>query len=259
VDALPPELLPLTAAPHRSALCLDFDGTLSAIVADPVAARPLPEVPELLSRLAAVFGVVAVISGRPVDFLRRVLEDPVRVRLVGLYGLEWIGPDGIRAVAPGVEPWVVVVEDAVARATAEAPEGVYVEPKGLTVTLHWRHAPESRPWVEAFAAREVDLHHLAAHHSRQAIELGPPLSVDKGTVVHGLAAGMEAVAAFGDDLGDLPAFRALTELAARGMSAVRVAVVDDESPSEVAAQADVVVQGAPGAVALLQELRRAVE
>jgi trehalose 6-phosphate phosphatase len=259
VDALPPELLPLTATPNRSVLCLDFDGTLSPIVTDPQSARPLPEVPELLSRLAAVFGVVAVISGRPVEFLRQVLDDPAGVRLVGLYGLEWIGPDGIRVQAPGTEAWMAVIDDAVARATAEAPDGIYVEPKGLTVTLHWRHAPGSRPWVEAFTAREVELHHLAAHHSRQSIELGPPLSVDKGTVVHARAVGMEAVAAFGDDVGDLPAFRALTELAARGMSAVRVAVVDEESPSEVAAQADLVVQGAQGAVALLQVLRRAVE
>jgi hypothetical protein len=38
---------------------------------------------------------------------------------------------------------------------------------------------------------------------------------------------------------------------------VRVAVVDDESPPQVAAAADLTVAGATGAVALLHELARA--
>ena len=63
-------------------------GTLSAIVNDPVAARPLPGVPDLLARLAARFGLVAVVSGRPTAFLAEVLQSPPGVTLVGLYGLE---------------------------------------------------------------------------------------------------------------------------------------------------------------------------
>jgi trehalose 6-phosphate phosphatase len=93
------------------------------------------------------------------------------------------------------------------------------------------------------------------------IELRPPIPVDKGTVVHALAgehAGrLRAVAAFGDDIGDLPAFAAVGELSAPDgspISAVRIAAVDDESPQEVAAQADLTVPGAAGAVALLRTL-----
>jgi trehalose 6-phosphate phosphatase len=251
VSALPEVLRPLLTQPERSALCLDFDGTLSAIVAEPTAARPLHGVPELLARLAERFGVVAVISGRPVGFLHDVLLAPPGVRLFGLYGLERFGPTGIRAVAPGAEKWEAVVADAASRATAAAPPGVYVEPKGLTVTLHWRHATASRPWVETFVGGEVDGRGLVAHHSRMSIELGPPLTVDKGTIVAELAAGMAAVAAFGDDVGDLPAFAALGALADQGIAVARVAVVDDESAPEVAAAADLVVQGASGAVELL--------
>jgi trehalose 6-phosphate phosphatase len=47
------------------ALCLDFDGTLSPIVDDPQAARPLPGIVELLEPLADRFAAVALISGRP--------------------------------------------------------------------------------------------------------------------------------------------------------------------------------------------------
>ena len=246
MGALPDLLLPFAASPPSSALCLDFDGTLSAIVDDPVAARPLPGVPELLARLAVRFGLVAVISGRPVSFLQKILASPPGVRLVGLYGMERIGADGSRAVSPEAAPWERVIGLVVARAQAAAPPGVYVEPKGLTVTLHWRHAPESADWVASFVAQQAEAEGLQVHRGRRELELRPPLPVDKGTVVRSLAAGFDAVAAFGDDIGDLPAFAALTELASTGVAVVRVAAVDDESPAAVRDRADVVVEGARG-------------
>jgi hypothetical protein len=59
----------LSARAGQVALCLDFDGTLSPIVPDPEAARPLEGVVELLGRLAARFAAVALVSGRPADYL----------------------------------------------------------------------------------------------------------------------------------------------------------------------------------------------
>jgi trehalose-6-phosphatase len=44
------------------ALCLDFDGTLSPIVDDPQAARPLQGIVELLEPLARRFAAVALVS-----------------------------------------------------------------------------------------------------------------------------------------------------------------------------------------------------
>ena len=250
MGALPDIFLPLVRDPDHSALCLDFDGTLSPIVEDPVAARPLPGVPELLAKLAERFALVAIISGRPVDFLEGVLANPPGVRLVGLYGLGQVGPDA--------QPWAAVIADAVVDARAEAPDGVYVEPKGLTVTLHWRHAPEAGPWVTAFAARQEKQRGLRIYPGRLSLELRPPLNVDKGSVVRSLAGGMRAVAVFGDDLGDLPAFAAAAEMATGGVAVARVAVVDEESAPEVAARADVVVDGPAGALALLEQLAQAV-
>jgi len=250
--ALPDLLAPLATDPGRNALFLDFDGTLSAIVDDPVAARPLPGVPALLADLARTFGLVAVISGRPTAFLSEVLGAPAGVRLVGLYGLE------LELGAGGAEPWTSVMVDVVQEALVQAPEGVYVEPKGLTVTIHWRHAPEARPWVTSFAGRQHEQRGLQVHPGRMELELRPPLDVDKGTVVRRLAAehpgALGAVAVFGDDIGDLPAFAAVGEVGAD--TVVRVAVVDNESPPEVAAAAELTVAAATGAVALLEELAR---
>jgi Trehalose-phosphatase len=57
----------LAAQAEKVALCLDFDGTLSPIVPDPEAARPLEGMVELLGQLAARYAAVALISGRPAD------------------------------------------------------------------------------------------------------------------------------------------------------------------------------------------------
>jgi trehalose 6-phosphate phosphatase len=255
---LPIALEPLAADPAHGALFLDFDGTLSAIVADPVGARPLPGVPALLGDLSACFALVAVVSGRPTRFLRDVLAAPAGVELVGLYGLE-------RALSGSEEGthWAAAVDDVVAEARADAPVGVYVEPKGLTVTLHWRHAPAAQSWVSDFAERQRAARGFMVHPGRMELELRPALHVDKGTVVRALAAehagSIRHVAVFGDDMGDLPAFAAVGELGTEShpVDAVRVAAVDDESPAAVADAADVTVTGAAGAVDVLRSLAAA--
>ena len=249
---LPALLQPLADEPEHSALFLDFDGTLAAVVVDPVGARPLPGVPALLAELAVPFALVAVISGRPTAFLADVLGAPPGVELVGLYGLE-------RALqGPAHDTWAAVIDEVVAEAMATAPEGVYVEPKGLTVTLHFRRAPEHKDWVVAFAERQHAARGLQVHPGRLERELRPAIDVDKGTVVRALVAEhdeqhdgqpLRALAAFGDDVGDLPAFAALEALRdAEGPApprlVVRVAAVDTESPAAVAAAADLTVAGA---------------
>jgi trehalose 6-phosphate phosphatase len=58
----------------------------------------------------------------------------------------------------------------------------------------------------------------------------------------------------GDDLGDLAAFRALDQLAARGIGTARIAVRSDEAPAELLHTADVTVDAPEGAPALLRSL-----
>jgi trehalose 6-phosphate phosphatase len=254
VPDVPAVLTPLCEHPERSALFLDYDGTLAPIVDDPGAARPLPGVPGVLARLVDRFALVAVVSGRPIAFLLEVLGHPAGVHLAGLYGMETAQPGGEARPSEEAAPWRPVVAEVTRLAVAEAPPGAEVEAKGLTVTLHWRRHPETEPWARRFADRETARTGLVGQPGRMALELRPPIAVDKGSVVRRLAPGHAAVGCFGDDLGDLPAFQALNELATAGVAVARVAVVDAESPPEVAAAADLVVQGPPGALALLQLL-----
>ena len=256
-EALPPALTVLLEDPARSAVLTDFDGTLAPIVPDPETARPLEAAPGVLAALARRFGMVAVISGRPAPFLARHLAGAgPEVLLYGGYGVEWITAGALHR-APEVEPWVPVVAEVRARAQAVAPPALGIEDKGFALTLHWRRHPDLGPWAETFAAEQAARHGLALQPGRQAVELRPPVGPDKGTVVEQLAAGSHAAAFAGDDAGDLPAFDALDRLAAGGLRAVRLAVADRESPPELLARADLVVDGPERAVAVLELLAAA--
>jgi trehalose 6-phosphate phosphatase len=252
-------LTPLLEHPGDTAIVTDFDGTLAPIVDDPGEARAVDGAADVMAQLADRFGVVAVVSGRPVSFLwerlvARAGAHPTKlVGLYGLYGLEWSGSDGVVHYQPGVERWRPVVDEAVGRLGALTRFGARVEPKGLTLAVHWREAPEAARPAAAAVDAEVARSGLRAHPGRMSIELGPPLDIDKGSTLRGLVAGCSAACYFGDDLGDLPAFAALADLAdAKGMATVAVAVTDAESAPEVAEAADIAV---PGPLEALRALR----
>ena len=254
-------LAPFCADPSTAGIVTDFDGTLAPIVADPPTARPLPEVPRLLARLAARYARVAVVSGRPAGFLIDRLggdDLPVNLALSGLYGLERVavrrtGPPLV-AVHAEAEPWVDLVEQAAISADAHAPAGVYVERKGLSVTIHVRTAPEHADWAAGWTRDWAAASGLAVHPGRMSWELRPPVRIDKGTVVDELVDGLAAALFAGDDVGDLPAFDALDRLGASGAHTVRIAVRSAEAPAQLLARADLIADGPDGVVALFHTL-----
>lgn len=243
------------SAPEAVGLFVDFDGTLAPIVSDPAAARPHPDVSGLLHRLSDRWGRVVVVSGRPVSYLQGHLGGAGKTELYGLYGLEQAAGGGTRTRPEG-EAWRSTVDDTAASAERDAPAGVHVEHKGLTVTLHYRNAPDGAAWAVRFAEDASRRGGLAVHGGKMSLELRPPVEVDKGTVVRDLAEGMQAVLFAGDDLGDLPAFEELRRLRAAGLATLGVASGGDETPARVLEAADVVVDGPAGVVELLGSLLR---
>jgi trehalose 6-phosphate phosphatase len=245
-------LEPLRADPATTAVLTDFDGTLSTIVEDPAAARPLGGAVEVLAALAERYHTVAVVSGRPVAFLAEHL--PSTIDLVGVYGLEWLHRGEV-VDHPDAAPWRAVVAAATEAATAELPDDVLVEAKGISVSLHYRTAPHRQDLIERWADARAAADGLALHPGKMNVELTPPVAIDKGTTVRALASGMRAACFLGDDIGDLPAFTALDELRTRGMDTATFAVRTPEAALGVLAAADAVVDGPEGALDVLRRLR----
>lgn len=242
------------------AICVDFDGTLAPVVDDPAEAEALDGAAELLASLARRYGRVAVISGRPASFLLDRLGSScvsAGVFLAGLYGMEQVDPFGSVVRSPDAARSEGAIAALARQAAEQAPRGVEVEPKGLSVTLHWRRAEDralAERWAESFALAAAERDGLEAQGGRMSVEIRPRGGGDKGSVLERLAGGMSSVAFAGDDRGDLPAFDALDRLEEKGILAVRVAVASAESPEELIARADVVVDGPAQAMELLAEL-----
>jgi trehalose 6-phosphate phosphatase len=245
---------PLIDSPGSTGIFADFDGTLAPIVDDPAEARPVEGMVEVLRELTGTFAVVAVLTGRPVEFLEGVL--PSSVLIVGLYGLE-MSEGGKRNDHPQGGSWRQVTDDVTALAEATGPEGMRVESKGLSVTFHYRGRPEISEDVRECAERQAERSGMVCRPAKMSYELHPPIPADKGTALVGLSGGLEAVLALGDDVGDLPAFEALDALSGSGVHVVRVAVAGPEAPADLVARADVVVERPEDVVAIFEELARA--
>jgi len=260
---VPELLLPVVTDPRGASVVCDFDGTISAIVADPADAVPLPGALDALGALAQRIGSVAVVSGRPVAWLAQQLA-PIAdapIELHGMYGLEtWHGAAAV-AVDEAV-PWRAVIDGITAAAIASMPASVLVEPKGLSVGLHYRAKPDDEPAVMSWAREQVQVHGVALLTGRLAVELRPPIDRDKG---HATAEFLvrhrpRAVVFLGDDTGDVPAGQAVRSYAAATHAAGVVICVDSaETPAAMRDIADLRVAGPTEAVALLAALAREAE
>jgi trehalose 6-phosphate phosphatase len=254
-------LTPGLGAPlERTALCLDYDGTVSPIVPDPEAAAPLEGMVDLLGRLARRAAAVALVSGRPASFLTAHAGAP-GVRYYGLYGLE-----EVREGELVVDPALVAARPAVRAALEEVmadpvvrSSGAYVEDKGTAIGIHLRRVTDPERWAEpvaALAGRIAERHGLQVQPGKLVWELRPAVRRDKGDAVRKVIAesSPDAVLVAGDDLGDLPAFAAAQSAAASGLHALRIAVRSAETPPDLLAQADLAVDGPDGLRAYLESL-----
>jgi trehalose 6-phosphate phosphatase len=252
-------LAALLAGPDRALIGMDFDGTLSPIVADPRDARAQPGAAAALRALARRAGTLAIITGRPAAKAVEYggLADVPGLLVLGHYGFErWSGGQVAARPAP---PGVAAARERLpgVLAAAGAPPGTWTEDKGDAVAVHTRRTADPdavlrllRPSLEQLAEAEG----LQAQPGRMVIELRPR-GMDKGAALKALVSerASRVVLFCGDDLGDLPAFHAIGELRGQGIPGVAVCSGSAEV-TELAAAADLVVDGPAGVVGLLDWL-----
>ena len=255
-------LQPLLADPARAAILSDIDGTLAPIVERPEQAGVPDDARAILAELAGRYGLVGCISGR------RAVEAR---RLVGVDEIVYAGNHGLELLMPGeqeprLDPGLAGRESEAADHLAGigldslAEAGLRTEDKGPIQALHWRGAEDERA-AEASArkiAADAGRAGLAARWGRKVLELRPSGGGGKDAAVAALLSLDQLTAAIyaGDDRTDLDAFRRLRALAEEGRleAAICVGVASPEGPAELDEESDVIVDGPPGWLAMLQAL-----
>lgn len=256
------ELAPFLADPRRAGVLLDVDGTLAPIVRHADDAHVPEPTRGPLIQIAKAYGMVACVSGRRASVARRIVSLG-SITYVGNHGTEVLrGGANTVEVDPEVAEWAARVKAWKSSAWEERLDRLRVrfEDKEAIVALHWRGAPDeeaAQDAVRGMAAR-AEAEGFATHWGRKVLEIRPPVAMDKGIGISRLLADADlAVALYaGDDRTDLDAFRGLRDLVAAGRldGCLCVGVRSDETPAELEAQADVMVDGPPGVRELLVAL-----
>jgi trehalose-phosphatase len=201
-------------AQHRL-LLMDYDGTLAPFHLDPLEAHPVAGAAALLERIVGSAGTrVAVISGRPVVQLRRLLD-------VG--GITFVGEHGWEIWDPGTglscHPLPPAVAESLVRVSAAARREPWVdrlEEKRTSLVLHTRGMPEE----EAFRVARSFCDLWLAQRPRIGLSLQPidggmelrATDRDKGFAVRDILSTLppDVFSIYlGDEWTDEDAFRAL--------------------------------------------------
>jgi trehalose 6-phosphate phosphatase len=273
--ALPPGLTEQLALVARQALArrprgllLDIDGTISPIAPTPEAARLLPGMAPLLERAAAVFELTAAITGRGTTDARR-LVGVERLLYIGNHGLEqWLPGASAPQVVPAAQAYVPAIAQALAFAEQDlAPRlpGLRIERKGPSGSVHTRSTadPQQALAIVIAALRPVtDQLGLRLTTGKLVAEIRPPLMLNKGTAVEGLIQerGLRCAFYLGDDTTDIDAFRTLRRLRASGTcQGLAVAVLQEEAPPTLAAEADLALPSIQAVPAFLEWLIQAAQ
>ena len=200
-------------SPTQTLLASDFDGTLAPIVEDPERAYADPDAVAALGRLGERVGAIVVITGRPA----RTAVDLGRFREVA-------GLDSMIVVGQyGVERWDAATDE------------YRVPPDPPQLSAVAAELPKILDWLRLGEARIEDKGRAIADHTRS---LPDPNA---------------ALATLADPPADLPAFRAVRDLAAEGVDGLLVcsASTEEDALTELS---DVIVDGPAGFAAWLNEL-----
>ena len=178
----------------------DFDGTLSELVDDILAALPIPRAVDALKRLAGTPGThIAIISGRRRSDLVARFDDK-RFILIGEHGADAGG--GILAESPALTG----IRTRISELSREVP-GSLVEQKNHSVAFHYRTAENPDAAVEEIRRLAADSVGITLLDGKDILELTDS-TTDKGKALSALRVSLAAnyVLFIGDDVTDETVF-----------------------------------------------------
>jgi trehalose 6-phosphate phosphatase len=230
------------AAQPTVLVAVDFDGTLSPFVLDPMQARALPGGIEALREAAALSGVtVAVVSGRDLATLETItgIGPDEGITLIGSHGAQ-LNLNEHSVLDQDATARLSVVNDELEAIRSSYP-AVRLEHKPSAVVLHTRGVAASVADAATAAAREVADRHPGVHvmPGKNVVEL-TVLEANKGSALVKLARATSSSATLyaGDDVTDERAFAALDP--ASGDLTVKVGEGETIAAQRVPDQASVV-------------------
>ncbi|MER7447348.1 trehalose-phosphatase [Microbacterium foliorum] len=239
------EALRAIAATPRLVVALDFDGTASPLVPDPMAARALPEVAAQVARLAAMPDtIVAYVSGRSMHDLREITEhtDDSPIALAGSHGAQYWFPGTGEADATGPDTAEGDREElwAAARPIIDRHEGAEFEPKTFGMGVHTRTATgevEKEVFAEIDALVAERFPHWRRRAGHRVLEFSSRTE-GKDAAMAALRERFDATGILfaGDDVTDEDAMRVLTDgdLGVRVGPGESAAVLRVGNPQEMA-------------------------
>ncbi|MDP7722198.1 trehalose-phosphatase [Mycobacterium sp. TY814] len=216
MSELPDARQAVNLAGQSPAVFFDFDGTLSDIVNDPDAARPVAGATEALRELAAQCPV-AILSGRDLADVSKRVGVP-GIWYAGSHGFELTAPDGTHHQNEEAAVAIPVLEQAAGQLREQLGSipGVVVEHKRFGVAVHYRNAARDRVGEVMATVRNAGQRDaLRVTTGREVIELRPDLDWDKGKTLRwvmehlGAQAGHRLPIYLGDDITDEDAFDAV--------------------------------------------------
>ncbi|MBM4446732.1 MAG: trehalose-phosphatase [Chloroflexi bacterium] len=204
-------------------LLSDYDGTLTPIVDKPELAILPQETRKLLRILAKNRRyAVGIVSGRALPDLKNKigLEGIIYAGNHGLE-IEGFGSSFLEPIAEEMRPFLKMLNQALS-ATLRNIKGVFVEDKGLTVSVHYRLVDDSEEARVKDTFRKVtDPLHVTGKiritQGKKVYEIRPPVDWNKGKAICWLMAKCRAARGrgaalpiyLGDDLTDEDGFRAV--------------------------------------------------
>ena len=229
-------------------LITDIDGTISQITPTPQQAEVSRLCRHYLSVLCHQLALVAAISGRAVIEVKNMVNINGMV-YIGNHGFErWI--EGHSEFTKDVQEYSRIIQTVIKELTPLLSiQGISIQDKGITATIHYRLCPEPKSAERAILNRLQTLpqaRRLRIMQGKMAIGLLPPVEVNKGTATLNLIReyNLKGGIYLGDDSTDIDAFRAINAASqSSDFIGFAIGIIDHEMPAELAMEANFTLNG----------------